>query len=790
MPPRSDATLRSLARRTIRAIVPRKEVPTTGRAISVDLHAQTAIVRVAGSTSQATMQIVSRELADSLRLRVKARETPTVQIDRGVIIGFVAGTPVGRRKAGRLGFEVGPLEAVGDDEIVTATEDSLPSPFWASMEEQATGPSVTTGPRRLEITWIPVTKGGVIAYRVRIVDGAGQERFYTAAGNSSGLTVTGLPEGLTTVQVQAIGADGAEGAWGEVIQVQVLAPTMPLGAPILSSTFRQVLIVIPTAVPGTDEVTLMSGWQVEIISSAATAADIIDLTPETLRTVVTGEPGETLTVRYRYINGRGRASGWSDSASITVAALALEVADLAGLEQVVVTSSNPVRTAGQLGTMINGDHATTSFTTTAEEIITFSWPLAVRIAGVALYSIAASSPAWRLEYLNIVNEWRTLGSNSFTDHTLLGSLEGRLLREYTGQNAPPYVQEALQSSGSLYFKEWRFGDNNATAASRKPKAVTAQSVRLVLPAGFAVSEVRILTYEAAHMLVARRLYLSEGAQIASGTGSSSFEITPEAITGYAVGAEVGRISAADGSLWWKKGGFGGTSATPILKLNDDGTVQLGTGLNPLLITANGIEKSNGFLSLRSDSGLQLRRGEAPGTISWVNASLANVALVSSIRDAGENDFSISSIHEGTGEGSNISLNTSTASSATRILLRGSTKDMLFRSNETLQFSVDSTGSGYLRSRLGVGVVTDLAYGLRVEGDSQLRGDVVIGPVALDVSGGGNCLDIDGTTIRLRTFRTITSSGAAGRVGEICWNDTYLFVHQSSGWRRIALGAAF
>ena len=45
-------------------------------------------------------------------------------------------------------------------------------------------------------------------------------------------------------------------------------------------------------------------------------------------------------------------------------------------------------------------------------------------------------------------------------------------------------------------------------------------------------------------------------------------------------------------------------------------------------------------------------------------------------------------------------------------------------------------------------------------------------------------------INISTTQTPATSAAAGTTGDIAWDDTYLYVRQSTGWRRIALGAAF
>jgi hypothetical protein len=45
-------------------------------------------------------------------------------------------------------------------------------------------------------------------------------------------------------------------------------------------------------------------------------------------------------------------------------------------------------------------------------------------------------------------------------------------------------------------------------------------------------------------------------------------------------------------------------------------------------------------------------------------------------------------------------------------------------------------------------------------------------------------------INITTAQSPATSAAAGTTGDIAWDDTYLYVRMSTGWRRIALGAAF
>ena len=58
------------------------------------------------------------------------------------------------------------------------------------------------------------------------------------------------------------------------------------------------------------------------------------------------------------------------------------------------------------------------------------------------------------------------------------------------------------------------------------------------------------------------------------------------------------------------------------------------------------------------------------------------------------------------------------------------------------------------------------------------------------NGGGGKTTFSANAINVSTAQTPATSAAAGTTGDIAWDDTYLYVRQSTGWRRIALGAAF
>jgi len=60
---------------------------------------------------------------------------------------------------------------------------------------------------------------------------------------------------------------------------------------------------------------------------------------------------------------------------------------------------------------------------------------------------------------------------------------------------------------------------------------------------------------------------------------------------------------------------------------------------------------------------------------------------------------------------------------------------------------------------------------------------------LTIQNGGKCV-FNSNAINIVTAQTPATSAAAGTTGDIAWDDTYLYVRMSTGWRRIALGAAF
>lgn len=84
----------------------------------------------------------------------------------------------------------------------------------------------------------------------------------------------------------------------------------------------------------------------------------------------------------------------------------------------------------------------------------------------------------------------------------------------------------------------------------------------------------------------------------------------------------------------------------------------------------------------------------------------------------------------------------------------------FQNGTTPQFSVRLDGTGYFAGNVGIGTTTPTAR-----------------------------LDIDSNTFRLRTAKTINSSGESGNQGDICWNADYLYICvNTNSWKRVALSS--
>jgi hypothetical protein len=340
---------------------------------------------------------------------------------------------------------------------------------------------------------------------------------------------------LLVIAIRSRDVWGNASAWVEVVATFpiVASPKTPAR---LTTIFKQVSVDLDKT-PAFVE-------QQEIFISPGDQT--IRLSAGTSNTNFFGVTGTTYTVSYRYIDAFGRATAYSPPSSIMVARNEIGFDDLGALEQVTVKSSK-TRTAAELGALIDNKLLDQAFTTQAGEVISFEYPIATRIAGIVLYGPSAVSPTFYLSYDKLDGGVLELGGNVDAD-TTNGTLNHMIMREFpSGTNGRP-ISATLGATGGYFMAEWRFGDATTDPTTRKFKAIATRKLRVIFNNAVAISEVRILTYEAANTFVGRRMFLNEGLQIENDASSTGFQITSAGIKGYNNGVEQVSISSVDGKL--------------------------------------------------------------------------------------------------------------------------------------------------------------------------------------------------------------------------------------------------
>jgi hypothetical protein len=111
---------------------------------------------------------------------------------------------------------------------------------------------------------------------------------------------------------------------------------------------------------------------------------------------------------------------------------------------------------------------------------------------------------------------------------------------------------------------------------------------------------------------------------------------------------------------------------------------------------------------------------------------------------------------------------------------GTTRTLFFRTGGSTRWTFQASSEAESGSDAGSN------FHLRRYSDTQ----VDLG-IALSINRANGVTTLNANKVNLSTAITgITASGSAGTTGDIAWDDTYLYVRMSTGWRRIALGAAF
>lgn len=105
-----------------------------------------------------------------------------------------------------------------------------------------------------------------------------------------------------------------------------------------------------------------------------------------------------------------------------------------------------------------------------------------------------------------------------------------------------------------------------------------------------------------------------------------------------------------------------------------------------------------------------------------------------------------------------------------------------------------TGAGtFLNGKAGIRALatenwSTTATGTKLEFSTTVN-TTLTAVVRLTIENSGKCT-FNSNAINIVTAQSPATSAAAGTTGDIAWDDTYLYVRMSTGWRRIALGAAF
>jgi len=399
------------------------------------------------------------------------------------------------------------------------------------------------------------------------------------------------PESTVMVAIRSIDVfsqtspTAGRSAWVTRICVAPIAAA-PRTPPAIETIFKQMTASVPVTEPlpaflrSTQMLFDGAPFLSAPNSDAILAPDLlIPIPAPDRRTTVFAPAAQTYRVQYRWQDVFNRVSPYSPAAEIMVAALDLGFHDLATMQQLRMFSTLRPASDPGIEALVNGRMDTDAIPIAAGESFTIEFPLARNITGLTLAAATAVTPAWWIEFEQTDGTLTALVANSASDHTVVGTPGNILLRRVAetvpGAHAAFYVAEPLQAIGTSYARTWRFGDIHIAPETRLVRNITTRRLIVHFAQATTLSEIRVETYEAAQLFMGRRLSLTEGLIVESapgvGTTSSGFVMSTSAISGYFGSQETGRIDN-QGTLWWTRGGFGGTAANPAVQLESTGLV--------------------------------------------------------------------------------------------------------------------------------------------------------------------------------------------------------------------------
>lgn len=262
------------------------------------------------------------------------------------------------------------------------------------------------------------------------------------------------------------------------------------------------------------------------------------------------------------------------------------------------------------------------------------------------------------------------------------------------------------------------------------------------------------------------------------------------------------------------------ATTPAGSFRSQGTISaIPTGSNNIAAQFITAQASTGFIQMESSGAvnyLQFRRrngtyavptaiasGDRIGTVSWVGQWGTTVGNLS-VEDA---NFFVSAAEAftSTARGTQFGFETATIGTTTlvnRLTLSSASASFTVPVITTSNFQVSAAAgttrdifwrtSGSTRFTASINAVAETGSNAGSNFDIRRYSDAgadLGSALAIDRASGVTTLNAN--KFNLTTAITgITVSGSAGNTGDIAWDDTYLYVRISTGWRRIALGAAF
>jgi hypothetical protein len=191
--------------------------------------------------------------------------------------------------------------------------------------------------------------------------------------------------------------------------------------------------------------------------------------------------------------------------------------------------------------------------------------------------------------------------------------------------------------------------------------------------------------------------------------------------------------------------------------------------------------SESVLSITSANNIQLLSPTASGNIAITNRATAGQIQLTAGTSSG-------SITLAAGGSTRLTIGSTGLATFTNQVIAsdlqlnnsaGTTRTLFFRTAGSTRWTLQASSEAESGSNAGSN------FHLRRYSDAQ----VDLG-IALSIDRANGVTTFSANKIQITTAQTPATSAAAGNAGDIAWDDNYLYVRMSTGWRRIALGAAF